>query len=139
MKKISSFRGYIHADDNCMYEIAIRNCYAWPKAHKFKSLIEKFKFVNEEQELNFNIIHVYSDGYYIYSWENAYGKKREHGYSYADKALDVLAIISNICHKYAYNRPVIQNEFFERLENMIEIKNYYLAMELLKVDYDNFE
>ena len=137
MKKGNASTAYIHADDNCMYELTIRKCYTGPNSHKYKSLIEKFKFVNEEQEFNFNII--YSDGYYIYTWENAYGTKKEHGYSYADTALDVLAIIINICNKYTYNKPVFQNEFLDRLENMVEIKNYYLAMELLKFDYDNFE
>lgn len=137
MKKGNTSICYIHANDNYMYELTIRKCYTG--SNKWKSLIEKYTVVNEKYKLNFNVIHVHADGYYIYTWGRVYQKKRKYGYYYASSAEDVIAIIINICDKYADVKPIIQKEFLNRLENMIELKNYYLAMELLKIDYENFE
>ena len=106
----------------------------------WQAAIEEFSVTddNAERKLIFRIVKVKKDGYYILPRiSNSTYKPNFLPVSFARIWEDAVAVIVNAMSYYFVSSPSLDEKYVQRIRNLRELPNYYMATALLRFDFEN--
>lgn len=129
---------YFPSEYGYFYEVSIKELENSSKV--FESSIEEFSFADDgaDRKLIFRIVKVKKDGYYILPRISHYTYKPNFlPISFALNWEDAVAIIVNAMSYYFVSSPSLDEKYVQRIRNLRELPNYYMATALLRFGFEN--
>lgn len=129
---------YFRSEYGYFYEVSIKELGNSSKV--FESSIEEFSFADDtaDRKLVFRIVKVKKDGYYILPRIYRYKYKPNFlPISFAINWEDAVAVIVNAMSYYFVTPPALDEKYVQRIRNLRELPNYYMATALLKFGFEN--
>ena len=133
MKKL-----YFRSEYGYFYEVSIKELKT--SSDFWQTSIEEFSVTDDgdERKLIFRIVKVKKDGYYILPRIYRYKYKPNFlPISFAINLEDAVAIIVNAMSYYFVTPPTLDEKYVQRIRNLRELPNYYMAIALLRFDFEN--
>ena len=133
MKKL-----YFRSEYGYFYEVSIKELKT--SSDFWQTSIEEFSVTDDgdERKLIFRIVKVKKDGYYILPRIYRYKYKPNFlPISFAINLEDAVAIIVNAMSYYFVTPPTLDEKYVQRIRNLRELPNYYMATALLKFGFEN--
>ena len=129
---------YCRSEYGYFYEVSIKELKT--SSDLWQSAIEEFSVTDDgaERRLIFRIVKVKKDGYYILP--RAYRSKYKPNFlpiSFAVNWEDAVAVIVNAMNYYFETPPALDEKYVQRIRNLRELPNYYMAIALLKFGFEN--
>ena len=128
---------YFRSEYGCFYEISIKELK--PSYDFWQTSIEEFSVTDDgaERKLIFRIVKVKKDGYYILPRIYRYKYKPIFlPISFAINWEDAVAVIVNAMSYYFVTTPALDEKYVQRIRNLRELPNYYMATALLRFDFE---
>ena len=128
---------YFRSEYGCFYEISIK--VLKPSYDFWQTSIEEFSVTDDgdERKIIFRIVKVKKDGYYILPRisHDTY-KPNFLPISFAIDWKDAVAVIVNAMSYYFVSSPSLDEKYVQRIRNLRELPNYYMATALLRFDFE---
>lgn len=128
---------YFRSEYGCFYEISIK--VLKPSYDFWQTSIEEFSVTDDgdERKIIFRIVKVKKDGYYILPRisHDTY-KPNFLPISFAIDWKDAVAVIVNVMSYYFVSSPSLDEKYVQRIRNLRELPNYYMATALLRFDFE---
>ena len=129
---------YFRSEYGCFYEISIKELK--PSYDFWQTSIEEFSVTDDsdERKIIFRIVKVKKDGYYILPRisHDTY-KPNFLPISFAINWEDAVAVIVNAMSYYFVSSPSLDEKYVQRIRNLRELPNYYMATTLLRFGFEN--
>ena len=129
---------YFRSEYGCFYEISIKELK--PSYDFWQTSIEEFSVTDDsdERKIIFRIVKVKKDGYYILPRisHDTY-KPNFLPISFAINWEDAVAVIVNAMSYYFVSSPSLDEKYVQRIRNLRELPNYYMATALLRFGFEN--
>lgn len=129
---------YFRSEYGYFYEVSIKELKT--SSDFLQAAIEEFSVTddNAERKLIFRVVKVKKDGYYILPRIYRYKYKPIFlPISFAINWEDAVAVIVNAMSYYFVSSPSLDEKYVQRIRNLRELPNYYMATALLKFDFQN--
>lgn len=129
---------YFRSEYGYFYEVSIKELKT--SSDFWQAAIEEFSVTDDgaERKLIFRIVKVKKDGYYILPRISHYTYKPNFlPISFAINWEDAVATIVNAMSYYFVSSPSLDEKYVQRIRNLRELPNYYMAMALLKFGFEN--
>ena len=129
---------YFRSEYGNFYEVSIKELKT--SSDFLETSIEEFSVTDDgdERKLIFRIVKVKKDGYYIL--RRIYRYKYKPNFlpiSFAIDWKDAVATIVNAMSYYFVSSPSLDEKYVQRIRNLRELPNYYMATALLKFGFEN--
>ena len=129
---------YFRSEYGYFYEVSIKELKT--SSDFWQTAIEEFSVTDNgaERKLIFRIVKVKKDGYYILP--RAYHSKYKPNFlpiSFAINWEDAVAVIVNVMSYGFETSPALDEKYVQRIRNLRELPNYYMAIALLRFDFEN--
>ena len=129
---------YFRSEYGYFYEVSIKELKT--SSDFWQAAIEEFSVTDDsaERKLIFRIVKVKKDGYYILP--RIYCCKYKPNFlpiSFAVNWKDAVAVIVNAMSYYFVSSPSLDEKYVQRIRNLRELPNYYMATALLRFDFEN--
>ena len=130
---------YFRSEYGNFYEVSIKELKT--SSDFWQTSIEEFSVTDdgaEERKLIFRVVKVKKDGYYILPRisHDTY-KPNFLPISFAINWEDAVAVIVNAMSYYFVSSPSLDEKYVQRIRNLRELPNYYMATALLKFGFEN--
>ena len=131
---------YFRSEYGYFYELSIKELKT--SSDFFQTSIEEFSVTDDdagsERKLIFRIVKVKKDGYYILPRisHDTY-KPNFLPISFAINWEDAVAVIVNAMSYYFVIPPALDEKYVQRIRNLRELPNYYMATALLRFGFEN--
>ena len=129
---------YFRSEYGFFYEVSIKELK--PSYDFWQTSIEEFSVTDDgdERKLIFRIVKVKKDGYYILPRIYRYKYKPNFlPISFAINWEDAVAVIVNAMSYYFVSSSALDEKYVQRIRNLRELPNYYMATALLRFDFEN--
>ena len=129
---------YFRSEYGCFYKIRIKELK--PSYDFWQTSIEEFSVTDDgdERKIIFLIVKVKKDGYYILPRIYRYKYKPTFlPISFAVNWEDAVATIVNAMSYYFVSSPSLDEKYVQRIINLRELPNYYMATALLRYGFEN--
>lgn len=129
---------YFRSEYGDFYEVSIKELKT--SSDFWQVSIEEFSVTDDgaEQKLIFRIVKVKKDGYYILPRiSHSTYKPIFLSVSFAIDWKDAVATIVNVMSYYFLTPPALDEKYVQRIRNLRELPNYYMATALLKFGFEN--
>ena len=129
---------YFRSEYGSFYELSIKELKT--SSDFWQAAIEEFSVTDDgaERKLVFRIVKVKKDGYYILPRIYRYKYKPIFlPISFAIDWKDAVATIVNAMSYYFVSSPSLDEKYVQRIRNLRELPNYYMATALLKFGFEN--
>ena len=129
---------YFRSEYGYFYELSIKELKT--SSDFFQAAIEEFSVTDDdaERKLIFRIVKVKKDGYYILPRIYRYKYKPNFlPISFAIDWKDAVANIVNTMSYYFVSSPSLDEKYVQRIRNLRELPNYYMATALLRFGFEN--
>ena len=129
---------YFRSEYGYFYEVSIKELKT--SSDFLQAAIEEFSVTDDdygtERKLTFRIVKVKKDGYYILPRIYRYKYKPNFlPISFAIDWKDAVAVIVNTMNYYFASSPSLDEKYVQRIRNLRELPNYYMATALLKFEF----
>ena len=129
---------YFRSAYGYFYEVSIKELKT--SSDFWQAAIEEFSVTDDdaERKLIFRIVKVKKDGYYILP--RTYRDKYKPNFlpiSFAINWEDAVAVIVNAMSYYFVSSPSLDEKYVQRIRNLRELPNYYMATALLRFGFEN--
>ena len=129
---------YFRSEYGYFYEVSIKELKT--SSDFWQTSIEEFSVTDDgaERKIVFRIVKVKKDGYYILPRISHYTYKPNFlPISFAINWEDAVAVIVNAMSYYFVSSPALDEKYVQRIRNLRELPNYYMAMALLRFGFEN--
>ena len=130
---------YFRSEYGYFYEVSIKELKT--SSDFWQASIEEFSVTDDdgaERKLIFRIVKVKKDGYYILPRISHYTYKPNFlPISFAINWEDAVAVIVNAMSYYFVSSPSLDEKYVQRIRNLRELPNYYMATALLRFGFEN--
>ena len=129
---------YFRSEYGYFYEVSIKALK--PSSDFWQTSIEEFSVTDDgnERKIIFRIVKVKKDGYYILPRIYRYKYKPNFlPISFAINWEDAVAVIVNAMNYYFVSSPALDEKYVQRIRNLRELPNYYMATALLRFGFEN--
>ena len=129
---------YFRSEYGYFYEVSIKELKT--SSDFWQAAIEEFSVTDDgdERKIIFRIVKVKKDGYYILPRIYRYKYKPNFlPISFAINWEDAVATIVNAMSYYFVSSPSLDEKYVQRIRNLRELPNYYMAIALLRFDFEN--
>ena len=129
---------YFRSEYGNFYEVSIKELKT--SSDFLQAAIEEFSVNDDgdERKIVFRIVKVKKDGYYILPRIYRYKYKPMFlPISFAINWEDAVATIVNVMSYYFVSSPSLDEKYVQRIRNLRELTNYYMATALLKFGFEN--
>lgn len=131
---------YFRSEYGYFYEVSIKELKT--SSDFWQAAIEEFSVTDDddgsERKLIFRIVKVKKDGYYILPRIYRYKYKPNFlPISFAINWEDAVAVIVNAMSYYFVSSPSLDEKYVQRIRNLRELPNYYMATALLRFGFEN--
>ena len=129
---------YFRSEYGYFYEVSIKELKT--SSDFLQSSIEEFSVTDDDDErkIIFRIVKVKKDGYYILPRIYRYKYKPNFlPISFAINWEDAVAVIVNAMSYYFVSSPSLDEKYVQRIRNLRELPNYYMATALLRFGFEN--
>lgn len=129
---------YFRSEYGYFYEVSIKELKT--SSDFLEAAIEEFSVTDDgdEPKLIFRIVKVKKDGYYILPRIYRYKYKPNFlPISFAIDWEDAVAVIVNAMSYYFETPPALDDKYVQRIRNLRELPNYYMAIALLRFGFEN--
>lgn len=129
---------YFRSEYGYFYEVSLKELKT--SSDFCQAAIEEFSVTDDgaERKIIFRIVKVKKDGYYILP--RIYRDKYKPIFlpiSFAINWEDAVATIVNAMSYYFVTPPALDEKYVQRIRNLRELPNYYMATALLKFGFEN--
>ena len=129
---------YFRSEYGYFYEVSINELKT--SSDFLEAAIEEFSVTDDgaERKLIFRIVKVKKDGYYILP--RIYRSKYKPIFlpiSFAINWEDAVAVIVNAMSYYFVSSPSLDEKYVQRIRNLRELPNYYMATALLRFGFES--
>ena len=129
---------YFRSEYGYFYEVSIKELKT--SSDFLQSSIEEFSVTDDDDErkIIFRIVKVKKDGYYILPRisHDTY-QPNFLPISFAINWEDAVAVIVNAMSYYFVSSPSLDEKYVQRIRNLRELPNYYMATALLRFGFEN--
>lgn len=129
---------YFRSEYGYFYEVSIKELKT--SSDFWQTAIEEFSVTDDgaERKLIFRVVKVKKDGYYILPRisHDTY-KPNFLPISFAINWEDAVAVIVNAMSYYFVSSPSLDEKYVQRIRNLRELPNYYMATALLRFGFEN--
>ena len=128
---------YFRSEYGYFYEVSIKELKT--SSDFWQTSIEEFSVTDDgdERKIIFRIVKVKKDGYYILPRIYRYKYKPIFlPISFAIDWKDAVAVIVNAMSYYFVSSPSLDEKYVQRIRNLRELPNYYMATALLRFDFE---
>ena len=129
---------YFRSEYGYFYEVSIKELKT--SSDFWQAAIEEFSVTDDgdERKIIFRIVKVKKDGYYILPRIYRYKYKPTFlPISFAINWEDAVAVIVNVMSYGFETSPALDEKYVQRIRNLRELPNYYMATALLRFDFEN--
>ena len=129
---------YFRSEYGYFYEVSIKELKT--SSDFWQAAIEEFSVTDDgdERKVIFRIVKVKKDGYYILPRIYRYKYKPNFlPISFAIDWKDAVATIVNAMSYYFVTPPALDDKYVQRIRNLRELPNYYMATALLRFGFEN--
>ena len=129
---------YFRSEYGYFYEVSIKELKT--SSDFWQTSIEEFSVTDDgdERKLIFRIVKVKKDGYYILPRiSHSTYKPNFLPISFAINWEDAVAVIVNAMSYYFVSSPSLDEKYVQRIRNLRELPNYYMATALLRFGFEN--